>query len=476
MASDEQIQRHKQGDSGGTSSIDSGTGGGSPGYEFLWRSDDPDETFSDWTIEIIKVIDSSSSSSSNQNETNTNTNPTSTKTTTELYYVHKCILSSGKRRSGYFSRVFSQSLVSSSSSSSSSTPTAGGRRRECGGRGDHTPSYCSNRHGDCNDEDDDIMTSNTNFLEGRTSVSQIELHPLTAKCFPEFLDFLYTEERPLQICTETATALYWLGDYFEVPQLLNEVDAFLGKNMDVDTIHTYFEHSQLLLQQHIMTRIQRFVHNNIEEILDDHYLVMKAHPSFWADTLSFPSGSSGGTSSSRNSRGSSTQRFLYRSHHISRLVSQIASHNIEQLNRDIFDRLTSESIMPHIDTKAVLTLCDLDDSLAVDPTSNHDDDDDVDKKKREELHESNNKNQPILSPLEQRCVDALADSLSSLKMRCIDALAEDWKSIVDDAELREELRRRKPSFLVELLYRSLQEASASTQKQEWINNITYDSD
>ena len=52
-----------------------------------WRGDDPEQMFSDWTIQV-------------------RTNSESVEVKTTCYYVHRCILALGPRKSVYFNRLF----------------------------------------------------------------------------------------------------------------------------------------------------------------------------------------------------------------------------------------------------------------------------------------------------------------------------------------------------------------------------------
>jgi hypothetical protein len=108
-----------------------------------WRMD-PDDCLSDWTIGIV------------YDHTDAN-GVVSSKT--DVYHVHKCILASGSRKSGYFIKLFSN-----------------------GGR----------------------------FAEAQNSTSRIELKEIAAKAFHDFLDYLYWANSSPNMTTENATALsFW---------------------------------------------------------------------------------------------------------------------------------------------------------------------------------------------------------------------------------------------------------------------------
>ena len=158
--------------------------------KLLWRQD-PESSFSDWTIEVsyqqqAKKKKARGSAASNTNNT----------MKTDIYHVHKANLASGPRRSEYFVKLFQD-----------------------GGR----------------------------FAESSQKTSRIELDEIAAKVFPQLLDYVYSVEAPLEISTESATALYHLGGYFEMRRLRWEAKQFWQKDMTSANCGMYYEHSQSLL-------------------------------------------------------------------------------------------------------------------------------------------------------------------------------------------------------------------------------------
>lgn len=320
--------------------------------EILWRGD-PAETFSDWTIEIAAK---NSKQDKAESKTNQEENPTEVVTT---YHVHKGSLSYGKRSSGYFSKVFQ-------------------------------------------------AAESRNFEEGNTSVSKIKLDPLAADAFPAFLDYMYTE-RPLQICTENATALRWLGDYFEVTQLRWDARQFILKNISMDNVGIYYQHSTQLHEECVLKAVQTFTGKHILDIQLDNQIVLSAAPTFWADVLAL-------------NVSNPVSKTL--SLHVSRIVATTASLHSEELSRETFNSLTGESVIPQVSSCVALSLCKVDDLL-----------------KLNEPEENNGTN---------------LDSVS-LQTRCADALAETWRNFAVKDNV-ESLVSRQPTFLVNLLLQSLEDA------------------
>jgi hypothetical protein len=91
-------------------------------------------------------------------------------TATQVYHVHRNILAVGPKRSEYFARLLQGS-----------------------------------------------------FLEMETNTSKIQLDEVAANAFPYMLDYIYERNETLAITSETAVALHWLGQYFEIRRLRWEV-------------------------------------------------------------------------------------------------------------------------------------------------------------------------------------------------------------------------------------------------------------
>lgn len=219
---------------------------------------------------------------------------------------------------------------------------------------------------------------------------------------------MYTE-RPLQICTENATALRWLGDYFEVTQLRWDARQFILKNISVDNVGIYYQHSAQLHEECVLKAVQTFTGKHILDIQLDNQIVLSAAPTFWADVLAL-------------NVSNPVSKTL--SLHVSRIVATTASLHSEELSRETFNSLTGESVIPQVSSCVALSLCKVDDLL-----------------KLNEPEENNGTN---------------LDSVS-LQTRCADALAETWRNFAVKDNV-ESLVSRQPTFLVNLLLQSLEDA------------------
>lgn len=136
-----------------------------------WKLD-PEESFSDWEIEVIPTV--------------ANTNDGSS-LSTKSYHVHTYCLGVGPRKSLYFHRQFK-----------------------------------------------------LNTRESTQRKTSLKLEPSAAQAFPVFLDYMYTGQ--FDITAESAVALAYLGDYFQLQSILPLVDRFITKDISDEGakhIHLY---------------------------------------------------------------------------------------------------------------------------------------------------------------------------------------------------------------------------------------------
>jgi len=153
--------------------------------KFSWRLD-PEESFSDWTI-VLDVLTHPEDEDDDDDENKREADET-TPIQTE-FHVHKSYLAAGTRRSLYFQQVFS----------------------------------VSSHH-----------QNNNNALlleESLDATSRIPLEESAARAIPTFLDFMYSENDPLEVTTESAVALRWIASYFGVEPMFVQVNDFIHKDL-----------------------------------------------------------------------------------------------------------------------------------------------------------------------------------------------------------------------------------------------------
>jgi hypothetical protein len=85
------------------------------------------------------------------------------------------------------------------------------------------------------------------FKKSRSSGSNtdIELSGSAAAAFPVLLDFIYgINGGGVEVCTESAAPLRYLGDYFGVSSLFNKVNKFIQDDINRNNVHLYLKDAQ----------------------------------------------------------------------------------------------------------------------------------------------------------------------------------------------------------------------------------------
>lgn len=240
-----------------------------------WRLD-PKESHSDWKIEITHTTAADDVSSSK----------------TDLYHVHKCIMSIGSRQSDYFHALFHD-----------------------GGR----------------------------FAETKHGKSTIPLHPLAAAAVPVMLDYIYTGD--LQINHENATALHYLGDYFSIPSLGKQVKKFWHKsNVDGKDAATYYRHAQELGDAKVLRNFKNFVVRNIMRVQPNGFLTKVNDMALWKDIAK----EAVAVDQSLYSWSAKVPREKV-SRHLSQLLAAFIANRKHDLSKHDFQQLTRPDYLPFLD-------------------------------------------------------------------------------------------------------------------------------
>lgn len=308
-----------------------------------WRQN-PEDSLSDWTIEII-VVDENSNSSSNDKKNGSNT----------LFHVHKVALAVGARKCEYFGRLFLGA-----------------------------------------------------FSESQNACSRIELHPLAAAAFPNFLDYVYFDD--LSITTENATSLHYLGRYFENRRLRWEAKQFWKRDMTMESMGTYYAHAAVFHDDKITDAVVEMCALQTDKITADLSIIQTSTPQLWLDVMQ---------------RVPST-----RSRNMSNVLANFCATHAASIDMATFRELTSPTNLPDIDAPVALSLIDLERKLAP-PT------------------------QAAAAPAADLPSNNDNNALSDLQQRCLTSLYSNWNtahSIVQNQDgIQDSLRQQSPNMLVHLL-------------------------
>jgi len=304
---------------------------------FCWRMP-LEENHSDWTIEITTEL-----TTNGEGQMHT-------------YHVHKVYLSMGPKKSKYFFRLFRSAGLSEL----------------------------------------DIQKSMI-FTEFETKTSKIELNTIAADAFPSMLDYMYSrdtdDDDDHPFTTENATAMRFLGQYFEISLLRSEATQFCKNDMCIENLATYYEHAQLFRDEKILKMVAMKCCDELKEIDLDFPLMQLSDVSLWKNIIHlFLNGHAGPS---------------YDSKPLSRLIGEFCSVHRDLVDAEIFALLTDSTHMKEIDKDAAVPLLKLEHSI---------------------LPESK-----------------AGDVFTSLQSRCIRAIAKSWKSI-DGKTLRRDLAGLKPGL------------------------------
>ena len=281
-----------------------------------------------------------------------------------VYHVHKNVLSVGPKKSLYFERLF----------------------------------------------------QNKNFSESDTKTSRIELNHKAVLAFPQMLDYLYSQEHKLELTTDDATALCFLGQYFEMHRLRWEASRFCKNDMSLETVATYYQHAKIFLDEKISKLVAKKCCDELGLIAIDSQLVKVSDVALWRDIIQLiRDGRSG---------------LFYDSKYLSRLIAEFCSTHKEEVDSETFTHFTDATHMLVVAKEAAVPLLQLEGHFT--PTSN------------------------------------TSELLSSLQGRCVGALASSWRSI-DVPSLQHALSKLNPLILTFIYTKAFAEAN---QKVDKLRGIT----
>jgi len=279
----------------------------------------------------------------------------------QTYHVHKNILSVGPKKSLYFERIF----------------------------------------------------LSLNFAESETKTSKIELNEAAAKAFPFMLDFLYSREDKLELSTENATALHFLGQYFEIHRLRWETARFCKIDISMDNLVAYYEQGKLFHADAILKIVAIQCRKNLKMIGLESQLMELSDATLWRNIIHLFRQQGKGDSSSDHSE------------YLSRLIAKFCSSHRDLVDAATFTYFTDPIHMEEVDKDAAIPLLQL-----------------------EGLFLPNTKTSEMLSNLQYRCIEAIASS---------------WEDI-DVSSLRRDLTGLNPG-LFDFAFASVVEEAKFDKKQ-----------
>lgn len=260
------------------------------------------------------------------------------------------------------------------------------------------------------------LFANDNFAEAQSRTSRIQLHKHAFKAFPAMLDFIGGDPKSeLTITTESAVALYHLGGYFDDNKALrNKAEQFWRKDVvqqPYEMLHIYYEHAKCFHEDAVLDalkdRMGLFLHSlTFDEPDSLPPIITKGNPEFWLSVFQ------------KHSEGEDMDVLSCTKGMI--IVKCLNVHK-ESAGKDVFNDLTTDTILPMIDELTAFDLLE---------------------------HEAS-----IVGPTD-------GNGLSSLQQRCVDGIAHCWDGNLSTADAQEAhglLRSGvfSPSLMKEIMLRSL---------------------
>lgn len=303
-----------------------------------------------------------------------------------VYHVHKGILAAGSRNCGYFARLF--------------------------------------RH-------------NGRFVESISQKSCIKLHLLAAQAFPAMLDYIYQPKEPLAIETKTATALHFLGHYFENATLRWDAKKFWKEDLQYSNCHVYYEHAVVFQDDKILSAVVDTCVKQFRRIEPTSPILMVSDTAFFVSVLE------------------ELEITKETSRHASRLLAVFFDWNKEHLDAKTFHALTDVKYIPHIHELAAEDLLSLHDYF------------------RDEYEDT-------VSCANSLLADSEEIALTSLQSRCVNVLAENWRMLATSVSTAADsnnsfhrgggtialIKRQPRAVLASLLTKTLQCANDEVRNEQ----------
>jgi hypothetical protein len=259
-----------------------------PTAKLTWKSD-PLASFSDWGVEIFCQETSE----------------------TGMYHLHRNILGFGPRRSGYFSRQFTEGL--------------------------HEFDY-----------------------DGIGGFTVLELEKGKADVFPMVLDFMYYAKEVKQSLTaERACAVYSLAEFLEVPALQRAVTEFYRKNLSLNNMTEFLGCATKYKAEELLMVAKAKIGSLITERPE---LAGLVPPVFLADILHISKDHMDDLHAKEPTKYTKEWQQA-QSRYWSRAASICAIHNESDISKELFEKLTDEKALPAVDLSVALKLLAMDAKL-----------------------------------------------------------------------------------------------------------------
>jgi hypothetical protein len=270
---------------------------------------DPEESMSDWTIEVVVASNSSKDTKKKKKSSSSS----------KVYHIHQCILGVGCKKSNLFVKHF---------------------------RGP--------------------------FSESKTKSSHMEFERPMAEAFPVVLDYMYSPENKIDFTTKNIRAVMALADYLDIASLRDELAKYCHQHLTFEMSALFFGYGEDYNIPSLLTSSIGTCYMNFLLICPDTSTMSSdSRLTFWIEL--------------RKHIKDEDEDWLI---HFSRHVAAFCLAHKTELTIDGFKSVTHLEMLPKIHAKAAEQLLQVE----------------------WELSNQQNHNATVLSDLQVRCIDTIADA------------------------------------------------------------------
>jgi len=122
-----------------------------------------------------------------------------------------------------------------------------------------------------------LFASPNSFTEGKTSTSTLLLKANAAQAMPAFLDFVYSSDADLDICTESSISLLELSNYLGCRACFTEVQGFIQGDLSVKTSPLYIREASVFAADKVLSAAIKVCAASFEEVPEEFLMELEPH-------------------------------------------------------------------------------------------------------------------------------------------------------------------------------------------------------
>jgi len=180
-----------------------------------------------------------------------------------------------------------------------------------------------------------LFASPNSFTEGKTSTSTLLLKANAAQAMPAFLDFVYSSDADLDICTESSISLLELSNYLGCRACFTEVQGFIQGDLSVKTSPLYIREASVFAADKVLSAAIKVCAASFEEVSEES--LMELEPHLFETVVE-------------------DESFVCSSDLFSMRVAKFLKQHEDECTGELIANLTRSEKMPAVASKALLSL------------------------------------------------------------------------------------------------------------------------